>query len=53
MKKYIKRVLNKISVLKCRRILRKEKIDLVHVNALTAYVAGKAAIEEKYQLYGI
>lgn len=43
----IKRIMNKITVSKCRRYLRSEHFDIVHVNALTAYVVGKAAIEEK------
>ena len=42
----LKRVMNKITVAKCRKYLRIERFDIVHVNALTAYVVGKAAILE-------
>lgn len=42
----IKSVLNEISVERCRKYLRLEKFDIVHVNAITAYVVGKAAIME-------
>ena len=38
--------MNKITVAKCRKYLRIERFDIVHVNALTAYVVGKAAILE-------
>lgn len=44
---WIKRFLNEISVKKCRRILKRNKYDIVHINAMTAYVVGKAAIKEK------
>ena len=43
----LKRVMNEITVAKCRKYLRIERFDIVHVNALTAYVVGKAAIKEK------
>ena len=43
----IKRIMNEVTVVRCRRYLRSERFDLVHVNALTAYVVGKAAIEQK------
>lgn len=43
----IKRILNELTVVKCRRYLRSECFDIVHINALTAYVVGKAAIEQK------
>lgn len=43
----IKRILNRISIEKCKKILRNNRYDIVHVNAVTAYVVGKAAIEEK------
>lgn len=43
----LKRIMNNFSIIKCRRYLRKEKFDIVHVNALTAYVVGKAALQEK------
>lgn len=43
----IKRIMNEITVVKCRKYLRSECFDIVHINALTAYVVGKAAIEEK------
>lgn len=39
-----KRVLNYLAILKVKKILVEEKIDIVHVNACTAYVVGKAAI---------
>lgn len=42
----LKRILNEISVIRCREYLRSEKFDIIHVNALTAYVVGKAAIIE-------
>lgn len=42
----LKRVMNEITVAKCRKYLRIERFDIVHVNALTAYVVGKAAILE-------
>lgn len=41
-----KKTFNELSVLKCRRFLRSEGFNIVHVNALTAYVVGKAAIDE-------
>lgn len=43
----IKRFLNELSVKKCRKILRDRQYDVVHVNASTAYVVGKAAVEEQ------
>ena len=43
----VKRLMNEITVAKCRKYLRTEHFDIVHVNALTAYVVGKAAIAEK------
>lgn len=43
---WLKVMLNEISIIKCRLFINKEKFDIVHVNALTAYVVGKAAIKE-------
>lgn len=40
---HIKRLLNIFSFFKMRRLLKKEKIDIVHENAITAYVAAWAA----------
>ncbi|UNL46186.1 glycosyltransferase [Lactobacillus amylovorus] len=40
----IKRVLNYLTILKIEKFLKKEKPDIVHVNALTAYTVGAAAI---------
>lgn len=40
---FIKRLLNIGSVIKMIRFIKKEKIDIVHINALTSYVAGWAA----------
>ncbi len=42
----VKRMMNEINIRKCRKILRLEEYDIVHVNALTSYVVGKAAILE-------
>lgn len=39
----LKRILNYVSVLKLMRIIRAEKIDVVHENASTAYVPALAA----------
>ena len=38
---------NELNVLKCAKYMHTQKFDIVHVNALTAYVVGKAAIKEK------
>lgn len=46
-KYYVKRILNYITVLKIKKILKKEKPDIVHVNALTAYTVGLAGIKLK------
>ena len=43
----LKRILNCLTVLRCRAYIRKNKFDVVHVNALTAYVVGLAAEKEK------
>lgn len=40
---YIKRLLNLKALVQMLYVIRKEKVDLVHVNSLTAYVAGWAA----------
>lgn len=39
----IKRMLNVIALFKMIKIIKKEEIDIVHVNSLTAYIAGWAA----------
>ena len=41
----LKRFLNDIAVCQVKKLIKAEHIDIVHVNALTGYVAGKAAIE--------
>lgn len=43
----IKRVVNFFSVLKAARYIKREKFDLVHINAITAYVPALAAIMKK------
>lgn len=40
---YWKRLLNGKALLQMLHLIRKEKVDLIHVNSLTAYVAGWAA----------
>ena len=41
----LKRLVNLLSIYKIKNLIKREAIDLIHVNALTAYTAGKAAIE--------
>lgn len=40
---YLKRLLNWKALIQMLYVIRKEKVDLIHVNSLTAYVAGWAA----------
>lgn len=43
----IKKVLNQIAQYRIKRILKKERINIVHMNTLTSYIAAKAAMECK------
>lgn len=44
-KYFVKRFLNRWTIFKIKRLLKKEKPDVIHVNALTAYTVGLAGIE--------
>lgn len=41
----IKKILNQIAQYKIERILKNEKINIVHMNTLTCYVAAKASVK--------
>lgn len=41
----VKRLLNLKAIYQAKQLLRRECVDIVHVNALTGYTVGKAAIE--------
>lgn len=41
----IKKILNQIAQLKIEKILKKEKIKIVHMNALTCHIAAKASVK--------
>lgn len=47
---FLKKILNYKSILKIVSIINREKIDLVHINALTAYTAAYAAVLTKKKL---
>lgn len=44
-KRIFSKFINYLSILKVSRILKKEQINIVHVNAVTAYVAGASAVK--------
>ena len=46
----VKRLLNYYSILRVIQLIKKESIDIVHINALTAYTVAKAAIVTKRKL---
>lgn len=46
-KYFVKRFLNYFTILKIRHLLKKEKPDVVHVNALTSYTVGLAGIKSR------
>lgn len=43
----IKQFINKIAIIKIKKVLKQEKIELVHINSLINYVGAKAANECK------
>lgn len=46
----VKKVLNQYAQYRIEKIFRKEKINIVHINTLTTYIAAKAAVKREISL---